>query len=308
MIRADIEKAIEAIIRECLRKFGDYTRPGMSVEEFAEAIAGHLRPDVRRVSLLVSLLQSAAGLAFAGQGLELGCGYGYLLFPRATFFPGIRWTAVEHPDRRYFNRPDFLQAMWDHNCRLFGVDFTHQPLPFPDGQFCVITFSETLEHLPVERLNFVLDEIGRVLRPGGLLIASSPNQASLENRIHLSKGKSIFDLPNHNPVANGVFGRIRLYTPDEIGSMMGQHGFSVECSLLECNNSAYRGAAPKSLRRRLYALYERIEQRLEFLRSLGDTWYMVFRKNAVAAQLSVHEPENKKMPDPVCDEQLIASV
>jgi SAM-dependent methyltransferase len=308
MNRADIEKTVEPIIRECLRKFGDYTRPGMSVEEFAEAIAGQLRPDIRRVSLLVSLLQSAAGFEFEGEGLELGCGYGYVLFPMAVFFPGIHWTGVEHPDRRYFKRSDFLQAMQVHKCQLVGADFTQQPLPFPDGQFSVITFSETLEHLPVERLNFVLDEISRVLRPGGLLIASSPNQASLENRIHLFKGKSILDLPNHNPLAKGVFGHIRLYTPDEIGSMMGQHSFSVECSILESNNSVYRGASSKSLRRRLYALYERVEQRLEFLRSLGDTWYMVFRKNVCAPQLPANESGNRKVPDSVSDEQLVAPV
>jgi len=289
--RADIEKAVEPIIRECLRQFGDYTRPGMSVEEFAEAIAGQLRPDVRRVSLLVSLLQTAAGFEFQGEGLELGCGYGYLLFSAATFFPGIRWAAVEHPERLYFNRPEFLQAMRKHNCRLFGVDFTHQPLPFADKQFSVITFSETLEHLPVERLNFVLAEITRVLRPGGLLIASSPNQASLENRIHLFKGRSIFDLPSDNPLAKGVFGHIRLYTPEEIGSLMGQLGFSAECSVLESNNSTYRGASSKSFRRRLYAFYERVEQRCKFLRSLGDTWYIVFRKNAAATNWPAMHPK-----------------
>jgi SAM-dependent methyltransferase len=280
MIRKDIEKTVEPIIRDCLRRFGDYSRPGMSVEEFAEAIAGQLRPDIRRVSLLVSLMQSAAGFEFEGEGLELGCGYAYLLFPVAVFFPRVRWTGVEHPDRLYFNRPDFQKAIRDYKCQLVGLDFVQEPLPFSDQHFSVITFSETLEHLPVERLNFVLGEISRVLRPGGLLIASSPNQASLENRIRLFRGKSILDLPDHLPFAKGIFGHIRLYTPAEMSLLMCQHGFSLEHSVLESNNSAYRGASLKSLRSRLYAFYERAEQRLEFLRSLGDTWYMVFRKNA----------------------------
>ncbi len=80
MIRAEIEKVVEPIIRECLRRFGDYSRPGMSPEEFAAATAGELRPDVRRVSLLVSLVNPAAGGWIEGEGLELGCGYGFLLF------------------------------------------------------------------------------------------------------------------------------------------------------------------------------------------------------------------------------------
>jgi SAM-dependent methyltransferase len=279
MSREDIQKAVEPIIRECLRKFGDLSRPGVSVEEFAKVPAGELRPDVRRVSLLVSLAQSLKGSEVQGEGLELGCGYGFLLFPMAIFNPAVRWTGVEHPDRSYFNRVDFQQAIGEYNCRLVGCDFTHEPLPFADGHFSVVTFSETLEHLPVERVNFVLGEISRVLLTGGLLIASSPNQASLENRIRLLKGKSILDLPNHVAVAKGTFGHIRLYTPAEVNHLMTERGFSLVRSVLESNNSGYRGKSSKSLRRTLYRLYERAERQLNFLHSLGDTWYMVFRKD-----------------------------
>ncbi len=287
MIREDVQKTVEPIIRDCVWKFGEYHRPDMSVEEFAKTTAGLFRADIRRVSLLISLIQSAAGFEFEGEGLELGCGLGFLLFSLAVFFPGVHWTGVEHPNRSYFNRPDFQQMIRDYKCRLVGLDFVHEPLPFADHHFSVITFSETIEHLPVERLYFVLGEISRVLRPGGLLIASSPNQASLENRIRLFKGKSVFDLPDDIPVAKGVFGHIRLYTPAEMSLMMCRRGFSLERSVLESNNSAYRGASSKSLHRRLYALYERAEQRLEFLRTLGDTWYMIFRKNASDPELMV---------------------
>jgi hypothetical protein len=48
--------------------------------------------------------------------------------------------------------------------------------------------------------------------------------------------------------------------------------------MLESNNSGYRGT-PGSWLRRLYCLYERIEQLLPLLRRMGDTWYMAFRKN-----------------------------
>jgi hypothetical protein len=128
MNRVEIEKTVEPIIRECLWKFGDFTRPGTSFEELTRATIDSLRPDVRWVSLLVSLLQSTAGPEFGGEGLELGCGYGFLLFPMAVFYPGVRWTGVEHPDRRYLNRPGFQQAIRDYKCQLVGVDFVHEPL------------------------------------------------------------------------------------------------------------------------------------------------------------------------------------
>lgn len=278
MTRAEIEKTVEPIIRECLRNFGDYSPSERAPEEFAQSVAGELRSDIRRVSLLISLAQSVSGGELKGDGLELGCGYGYLLFPMAALNPQVRWTAVEHPDRRYFNRPEFHQAMRQYDCRLLGVDFVRDVLPFPANQFSLITFSETLEHLPVERLNFVMAEISRVLRSGGLLIASSPNQASLENRLRLLKGRSILDLPDHVAVAKGLFGHIRLYTPDEMKLLMSRLEFSLERVVLESNNSVYRGKSAKSLRRRLYRLYEMAEEGLPLLRGFGDTWYMVFRK------------------------------
>jgi SAM-dependent methyltransferase len=131
----------------------------------------------------------------------------------------------------------------------------------------------------VERVNFVLGEISRVLRPGGILIASSPNQASLENRLHLLRGGSVFDLPDEMEIAHGVFKHIRMYTPAEITYMMSRLGFRVECAAMGSNNSTYRGKSAKSMYRRMYRLYEGVEQRLGFLRGLADTWYFVFRKN-----------------------------
>jgi len=280
MTRREIEQSVKPTIYECLRKFGEYGRPDISTEEYAPEIASQVRPDVRRVSLLISLAKSVMGDEFAGEGLELGCGYGYLLFPIAKFNPNVHWTGIEHPGRIYFNSPDYQQAFRDYNCSLAGLDFVHEPLPFADQYFSVITFSETLEHLPVERVNFVLAEISRVLRPGGILIASSPNQAGLENRLRLLKGGSVFDLPDEMEIAHGIFKHIRMYTPAEIRHMMSRLGFQMERLAMESNNSTYRGKSEKSIYRRMYRFYEGVEQRLGFLRGLADTWYFVFRKAA----------------------------
>jgi len=277
--RAEIEKTIEPIIRKCLREFGDSTKSEVSDEDFAKHTVGMFRPDVRRVSLIVSMAQSIPGASAAGEGLEVGSGYGYLLFPMALLLPQVRWTGVDHPSRGYEQRDEFAKAFRDYNCQFAALDITREQLPFPDSQFSIVTFSEVLEHLPVERLNFVLSELARVVRPGGILLMSSPNQTSFENRLLLLKGSSILAMPDKLFRAGDTFGHIRLYTRSEMESAMSKLGFSLECSRGESNNSAYRGAH-RSWRRRIYRLYERVEGILPILRRMSDTWYMAFRKNA----------------------------
>lgn len=196
----------------------------------------------------------------------------------ARFLPNIRWTAVEHPDRAYLRDEDYRKTLSEYNCLLTTADITREKLPFPDAHFTIVTFSEVIEHLPVEHFNFVLSEIGRVIRPGGILLASSPNQASLENRLKLLKGKSILDLPDEYGFAKGVFGHIRMYTCAEMDIVMARYGFSLLQCVFESNNSGYRGTSPKSFRRRIRRLYERTEQQIGFLRPMGDTWHMAFRR------------------------------
>jgi 2-polyprenyl-3-methyl-5-hydroxy-6-metoxy-1,4-benzoquinol methylase len=279
MTRDEIEKTIEPVIAKCQQLFGETSRSETPRVPGAASTKESLRPDVRRVSLILALAQSVLGTAPEGEGLEIGSGFGYLLFPMAKSLPGVRWTAAEHPDRSYVNEQAYLEMFRNYNCELVKMDMLREPFPFADGRFLVVTFSEVLEHLPMERLNFVLSEIARVIRPGGILIASSPNQASLENRALLLRGRSILAMPDEIEYAKGTFGHIRLYTPAEIQSAMEKAGFGRERLVLESNNSAYRGASDQSWRRRLYRIYERAEQRLGILRGMGDTWYMVLRKN-----------------------------
>ena len=276
MNRAEIEKVVEPIIRKGLREL-EYTPEDVPDADFAVHTDGMFRPDVRRVSMMIWMAQSVLGTEVSGEGLEVGSGIGYLLFPAAVLLPQIRWTGIDHPGRKYRHTEAYQKAFLEYNCRFVAADICGAPLPFADGQFTMATFSEVLEHLPVERVNFVLSEIARVIRPGGVLLASSPNQASMENRVRLLSGKSILAMPNEID-SRGVFGHIRLYTPAEMKAALLELGFAPEYSRIETNVSGYRGKSPKSWRRRMYRLYERLEERLEILRGMGDTWYMAFRK------------------------------
>jgi 2-polyprenyl-3-methyl-5-hydroxy-6-metoxy-1,4-benzoquinol methylase len=274
MNRAEIEKTVEPIIQKCRKKFA----PGSSETEDSPDTIEPLRPETRRVSLIASLADSVLGSDFAGRGLEVGSGYGCLLFPMASLFPQIQWSAIEHPDPPYASRQTYLSMFRSYNCHLVIMDLLREPLPFPNDHFALVTFSEVLEHLSIHRVNFVLSEIARIIQPGGVLISSSPNQGSLENRLRLMKGKSILDMPNE--VAKGIFGHIRLYTPSEMQSAMAKRGFALERCEMESNNSGYRGNSDRPWVRRVHRMYEYLEGKLGILSSLADTWHMAFRKTA----------------------------
>src|SRR3984893_6515977 len=274
MNRAEIEKTVEPIIQKCRKKFA----PGSSETEDSPGTDESLRPEIRRVSLIACLAHSVLGSHFVGRGLEVGSGSGYLLFPMASLFPQIQWYAIEHPDLPYANRQTYQSMFRSYNCHLATVDLQREPLPFPNDHFALVAFPEVLEHLPTDRVNFVLSEIVRTIQPNGVLIASSPNQASLENRLRLIKGKSIVDMPNE--IAKGIFGHVRLYTPSEMQSAMAKRGLTLERCEMESNNSGYRGNSDRSWVRRVHRMYEYLEGKLGILGGLGDTWHMAFRKTS----------------------------
>ena len=61
-----------------------------------------------------------------------------------------------------------------------AVDLT-QPLPYADERFDGVLFSEGIEHLDAQVA--ALGEMARVLKPGGVLIVTTPNVLHLEGRL-----------------------------------------------------------------------------------------------------------------------------
>jgi SAM-dependent methyltransferase len=62
-------------------------------------------------------------------------------------------------------------------------------LPFGEGTFDAVTMVETFEHIYLDDRPRALAEIRRVLRPGGRLVMSTPNHASLVEAIKRATGR-----------------------------------------------------------------------------------------------------------------------
>lgn len=96
-------------------------------------------------------------------------------------------------------------------------------LDFPDAMFDVVFAGEVLEH--IFAVDPLLSEIHRVLKPGGCLVATTPNLAALGRRLLL--------LVNRNPhieisfAAKDAAGHIRYFIRGTLFELLAQHGFEV---------------------------------------------------------------------------------
>jgi SAM-dependent methyltransferase len=77
-----------------------------------------------------------------------------------------------------------------------GVETVHWNLcksepPF-EGKFDCVFFSEVIEHLPIPGY-IALERLRKVLRPGGVIICTTPNLYRLRNVVYMALGRQIFD-------------------------------------------------------------------------------------------------------------------
>jgi 2-polyprenyl-3-methyl-5-hydroxy-6-metoxy-1,4-benzoquinol methylase len=110
--------------------------------------------------------------------------------------------------------------------RLKGVETTQwnlcdKPSPFAD-RFDFVFFSEVIEHLPIPG-HIVLGEIRKSLKPGGVLICSTPNLYRLRNIVYMALGKQIFDHFRF-PVDQGL-GHVLEYSADHLSWQLDRAGF-----------------------------------------------------------------------------------
>jgi SAM-dependent methyltransferase len=94
--------------------------------------------------------------------------------------------------------------------------------PPTNQRFDAIFFSEVIEHLPVPG-HIVLRRLRTLLRPGGLLLCSTPNLYRLRNIAFLASGRPLFDhfdLPGERG-----FGHVLEYSAEHLAWQFQRAGF-----------------------------------------------------------------------------------
>lgn len=103
------------------------------------------------------------------------------------------------------------------------ADLSTISIPFSDDYFDVLVFSETLEHLNFYPLP-LFKEFSRVMKPGGVLIITTPNLTRLNNLIKIILGRSI----NHEiflPYTPGT--HFREYSSFEVQYLLEKTDFKI---------------------------------------------------------------------------------
>lgn len=128
-------------------------------------------------------------------------------------------------------KPERFQASIDaERLDIRKVDFETEPLPFADGEHDAVIFNEIFEHLRINPI-FTLSEIHRVLKPGGVMLLSTPNLTSwkgwyffaLKGRLAPDPYKEFAKLDRL-----GHMGHVRIYSVNEVARFLHMTGFTTE--------------------------------------------------------------------------------
>ncbi|MFE0130099.1 class I SAM-dependent methyltransferase [Streptomyces sp. NPDC059037] len=155
--------------------------------------------------------------------LDIGCGDGTAAAAAAPFLAGHRVIGVDWSQ-------DALKRAHSHLSYVVRGELTDGGLPFADGSADAVLFSEVIEHLVDP--DSALDELRRVLRPGGHLMLSTPNLAAWYNRGLLLAGvQPVFSEVSlrgiHGRPGTEVVGHLRLYTARALREFVAASGFDV---------------------------------------------------------------------------------
>jgi len=139
-------------------------------------------------------------------------------------------------------------------------------LHFEDNFFDLIFCLEVIEH--IYDTDFLIRELKRVLKNKGILIISTPNLASLLNRVKIILGK----YPSFVPEFNIQAGHIRAYTVPILSKQLEKH--SLEILIKTSPNITFPMTNPKIPRK-----FKKIATKLgDFFPTLGSHMIIVARK------------------------------
>lgn len=230
----------------------------------------YLAGAAERLAVTAALIEGQLdGAATAAHLVDLGAFPGALsLYARERLgVPRVSAVTLASSDA-------FTGLMEARGVEVLQADLERRPTALPAASADVVLFCEVLEHLL--HPHAVLREIRRLLRPGGLLVASSPNLGALRFRLRLLAGLPILDplpddaLEGGDEAAASYRPHVRTYLLSEADALFAGAGFR-RVALRWCEHTLHRPGAVAWVRRQLRRAVT------AWVPPLRDTWVMALR-------------------------------
>jgi 2-polyprenyl-3-methyl-5-hydroxy-6-metoxy-1,4-benzoquinol methylase len=165
--------------------------PGMPTENVQLAMTGNKGNSVMKVGFTAYTLfrdmyeREVGPITRADAILDFGCGWGRIIrFFLKDVEPSKLWGV--DPAR------DMIELCQNQNkwCNFKAIN-TKPPSPFEEGTFDLIYSFSVFSHLSEEMHKNWLIELSRILKPGGLLIATTRDRAFIEHCAELRKQEDL---------------------------------------------------------------------------------------------------------------------
>lgn len=164
---------------------------------------------------MLSVRQSIIGSLVGRTVLDFGAGAGRHAY--WAFSHGANVVAVDLSFAELEAAPAYFAALGDeegHGGFGFAVQGSGLSLPFEDSSFDVVIASEVFEHIPNDK--GALDEITRVLRPGGMIAISVPR--FVPELAYWAISSSYHNVPG---------GHIRIYRRSQLHKLLSSAGYNI---------------------------------------------------------------------------------
>jgi SAM-dependent methyltransferase len=191
-------------------------------------MSGYIGEAALRFGVTIELLQQYVLCGAQGKLLEIGSNPYFLTLLLTESFPKFDRMGVNYFEGAFPPKSMQRQSVTDPRGRLSEATFFHADIERHSlealANFDVCLFCEVLEHLPFDPA-FALFNVVRTLRPGGLLLLTTPNPARLENLEKMVRDRASFS----DPVSGyGIHGRHnREYAANELIDLCSATGLTV---------------------------------------------------------------------------------
>lgn len=108
---------------------------------------------------------------------------------------------------------------------IYNVDIEKQRIACPDETYDLVLCFEVIEHMEIDPM-FMISEMNRILRPGGLLYISTPNSISARNVYKILKGFAPHFFMKYSRKATYHRHNIE-YAPHQLGDLLSNGGFKI---------------------------------------------------------------------------------